>query len=221
MTKNMTEQEDRGPAYRIVTPRLVLRCWDPADAPLLKAAIDVSVEHLRPWMSWAAHEPTDLAAKTALLRTFRGDFDLDRNYFYGIFDRDETAALGSSGFHTQVGPAALEIGYWIRADAINQGFATEVTAALTRVAFEVNRVRRVEIHCVVANVRSAAVPRKLGYQHEATLARRIAQGDERHDVMIWTLFAEQYADSPAAGIETAAYDALGRPFTLAAPRHTQ
>lgn len=38
------------PAYRIVTPRLVIRCWNPPDAPLLKAAIDASLDHLRAWM---------------------------------------------------------------------------------------------------------------------------------------------------------------------------
>ena len=32
----------RIPPYRIVTPRLVMRCWHPADAPLLKAAIDAN-----------------------------------------------------------------------------------------------------------------------------------------------------------------------------------
>lgn len=36
--------------YRIETARLVIRCYDRADAPLLKAAVDASVEHLRPWM---------------------------------------------------------------------------------------------------------------------------------------------------------------------------
>lgn len=210
----MSERNSTGPAYRIVTSRLVLRCWEPADAPLLKAATDMSIEHLRPWMPWAAHEPTTLEAKAALLRTFRGNFDLDRDYVYGIFNRDETAVLGGSGLHTRLGPGALEIGYWVRADAINQGLATEVAAALTRVAFEVNSVQRVEIHCVAANVRSAAVPRKLGYRHEATLARRVAHGDGHRDEMIWTLFAEQYRDSPAARVETAAYDVLGQPLDL-------
>ena len=65
------------------------------------------------------------------------------------------------------GPEALESYH------DGQGLATEVSAALTRVAFEIDQVDRVEIHCEPQNVRSAAVPRKLGYQHEATLARRL------------------------------------------------
>lgn len=61
-----------GPAYRIHTRRLVLRCWHPSDAALLKAAIDANLDHLRPWLPWAQHEPEDLQAKIERLRQFRG-----------------------------------------------------------------------------------------------------------------------------------------------------
>ncbi|TLN26019.1 N-acetyltransferase, partial [bacterium] len=42
-----------GPAYRVVSDRLVIRCWNPEDAPLLKEALADSVEHLKPFMPWA------------------------------------------------------------------------------------------------------------------------------------------------------------------------
>jgi hypothetical protein len=35
----------QGPAYRIHTKRLIIRCWDPKDAAFLKKAIDDSVDH--------------------------------------------------------------------------------------------------------------------------------------------------------------------------------
>ena len=47
-----------------------------------------------------------------------------------------------------------------------------------------------EIHCDPANLASAAIPRKLGYTHEATLRRRTHSSDGKvEDSMIWTLFA--------------------------------
>jgi len=199
------------PAYRIHTQRLVVRCWNPEDAPLLKATIEASVEHLRPWMPWAKNEPTDLQAKIDLLRLFRGNFDLGQDFVYGILSRDESQVLGGSGLHTRVGEGALEIGYWIHADHLNQGFATEASAALTKVAFEVNGVDRVEIHCDPENVRSAAVPRKLGFGHEATLRRRLAQeGGELSDLMFWALFADEYPASAAAKAEVEAFDVVGQ-----------
>ena len=47
------------PPYRIVTERLVLRCWEPRDAAALKEAVDASLDHLRPWMPWAQQRAAD------------------------------------------------------------------------------------------------------------------------------------------------------------------
>jgi RimJ/RimL family protein N-acetyltransferase len=198
------------PAYCIETHRLVLRCWKPEDAPLAKAAIDANLDHLRPWMPWALDEPTSLEDKVNLLRRFRGRFDLDQDYTYGIFAADESRVLGGCGLHTRLGPNAYEIGYWIHKDHIKRGLASEAVAALTRVAFEIGAVNRVEIHVSVGNRASAAVPPKLGYKLEATLGRRIVGSDgELHDVMVWTLFASDYPASPAANAEIQAFDASG------------
>lgn len=206
----MFEDVSIGPAYRIHTARLVIRCWNPLDAPLLKAAVDESAEHLKPWMPWAHAEPEELQKKVERLRQWRGYFDLGQDFVYGIFDPQETRVLGGTGLHTRLGPGALEIGYWIHKDFIHRGLATETAAALTRVAFELHKVRRVEIHCEPRNLSSAAVPRKLGYTHEATLPRRLVYLDTLRDSMIWTLHDDEYPSSPAAQVPIQAFDAAGR-----------
>ena len=189
----------RGPAYRIVTPRLFIRCWEPRDAPLAKEEIDSSLDHLRPWMPWAHHEPQTLAEKVQLLREFRGQFDLGSDFVYAIFDRTEERALGGTGLHTRIGADGLEIGYWIRADSAGRGLVTESTAALTRVAFEIAGIERVEIHCAPHNAASAAIPRKLGYAE-----REPVDGD-----LIFALTAASFPASPAASARIAAYDVVG------------
>lgn len=201
-----------GPAYLIRTPRLTIRCWEPRDAPRLKLAIDESIEHLKPWMPWAYNEPEELQKKIDRIRRWRGNFDLDQDFVYGIFDRDEQRVLGGTGLHTRAGVDAREIGYWLHPAWIGRGLVTETGAALTRVAFEIEHVERVEIHCDVENVRSAAVPRRLGFTHEATLRQRspAPRQGRRGDTMIWTLLADEYLDSPSAGLEIEAYDAAGR-----------
>jgi RimJ/RimL family protein N-acetyltransferase len=196
------------PPYRIVSERLVLRCWEPRDAPLLKDAVDSSIEHLRPWMPWAVHEPQSLQEKVDLLRQFRGNFDLGKDFVYGIFAADESEAVGGTGLHTRIGDQAYEIGYWIRASRAGAGVATEATAALTRVAFELTDVERLEIRCDPANERSRAIPRKLGYTEEATLRRRLNYPEPR-DVVVYSLFRDDFGSSPAAGTAVEAYDAAG------------
>lgn len=198
------------PAYRIETARTVLRCWQPADAPLLAAAVTASVEHLRPWMPWVDAEPMELAARVKLLRSFRAAFDRDDDYIYGIFTPDESAVLGGTGLHTRLGDDALEIGYWIHVDHVKQGLATEIAAALTKAAFALHHVHRVEIHCDPLNTASASVPRKLGFVHEATRRQDARRPDGSYrDSMIWTLLGNEFPRSPAAQATICAYDVLG------------
>jgi RimJ/RimL family protein N-acetyltransferase len=199
-----------GPAYRIETARLVLRCYEPDDASLVNEAVAASREHLQRWMPWATSSPDTLPERVARLRAWRAEFDRDESYVYGIFDADEARLLGSTGLHARVGPNALEIGYWIHVDHVRRGYATEVTAALTRVAFEVNGVERVEVHCAVGNEPSARIPRRLGFHHEATLRRRILDGKGTLvDVDVFTLFSDEYAVTPSASARVRAFDAAG------------
>ena len=78
-----------GPAYRVLTHRLCIRCWNPQDAPALKRAVDASQAHLIPWMPWAK-EPTTLQMQIDRLRGVRAKFDLGEDFTYGIFNRDES-----------------------------------------------------------------------------------------------------------------------------------
>jgi RimJ/RimL family protein N-acetyltransferase len=194
-----------------VTKQVVVRCWEPRDAPLLKKAVDSSLDELRPWLPWALDEPQTLEQKVQLLRRFRGRFDLDEHFVYGLFSRDESEVVGGSGFHRRVGEGAFEIGYWIRSSRAGQGLATEVTAALTRVGFEVCEVDRIEIHCEPGNERSMRIPQKLGYAEEARLRRRLyaPPGGEPRDVVVFSLFRDTYAGTPSASAELEAFEAAG------------
>jgi RimJ/RimL family protein N-acetyltransferase len=159
-------------------------------------------------MPWAADEPQSLEEKVNLLRRFRGQFDLGQDFVYGIFSSDEAEVVGGSGLHTRHGEGAFEIGYWIRESRAGEGLGTEATGALTRVAFELCGVDRVEIRTDPANERSRAIPRRLGFVEEAVLRRRLGYPETR-DVVIYSIFADGFADSPAASASFEAYDATG------------
>jgi len=190
----------------------VVRCWEPRDAPALKEAVDSSLDHLLPWMRWAAREPQPLEEKVELLRRLRGQFDLGEDFVYGLFSRDEDVAVGGSGLHRRIGENGLEIGYWLRANRVGEGLVTESTAALTRVAFEVCGVDRVAIHVDPENERSALIPRRLGFVEEARLRRRLPAyepGGEPRDMIVFVLFRDAFPGSPAASAPLEAFDAAG------------
>jgi len=60
-------------------------------------------------MPWAHNEPQTLEEKVELVRGFRGQFDTDQDYVYGIFSRDESEVLGGTGLHKRHGEDAFEI----------------------------------------------------------------------------------------------------------------
>ena len=205
----MSEQNIRNPAYRIQTRRLVVRCYEPSDTQLLADSIAENVDHLKPWMPWAHNEPEPFEVKVKGVKRFRGLFDMGEDYIYGIFDLEETRLLGGTGLHTRVGDDQLEIGYWIHKDYVNQGLVTESTAALVKVAFEIIKIHRLEIHCDPGNHASAAIPRKLGFTHEGTLRAKTRFLERWSDSMIWALLDEEYPGSPSCRSEIKVFDALG------------
>jgi RimJ/RimL family protein N-acetyltransferase len=176
---------------RVVTERLVARCWRPADAPLLKAAIDASLAHLQPWMPWAMNEPSPLEAIAERLARFEHAFRAGEEWLYGLFAPDEREVLGGVGVHRRGEPDQLELGYWARANVEGRGYVTEAARALADVAASQEGVARLTIRCDPRNVRSAAVAARLGFRHVATLAADAVTPDgARRETMVWERAAE-------------------------------
>lgn len=197
-------------AYRIETEHLVMRCWSPADAPVLRAALDVCDAHLRPMIPFMKDEPRSLQETVQWLRGHRAAFDLGKMYRYAVYDTEEQNLLGENMLLARVGPGGLEIGYWTHKDSVGRGIATEASSAMIRVAFEIEKVNRVEIMCAPQNLASASIPARLGFTHEATLKKRALDSEgEIQDLMVWSLFADDYPSSPAAGMALRAFDCLG------------
>lgn len=207
----MTDNELKtSTAYRVETDRLVLRCWSPVDAPVLRAALDACDAHLRPMIPFMKDEPRSLQQTALWLRGHRAAFDLGQMYRYAVFDASEQNLLGENMLLARVGPGGLEIGYWTHKDAIGKGIATEASSAMIRVAFEIEKVRRVDIMVAPENRASASIPARLGFTHEATLKKRAVNSDGKTcDLMVWSLFAEDFRSSPAADITFRAFDCMG------------
>jgi RimJ/RimL family protein N-acetyltransferase len=109
------------------------------------------------------------------------------DFAYVALDPEDGAVLGGSGLHRRIGPRAIEIGYWVHVDHGRRGVATAMARALTDAALALPDVDRVEIHCDEANVRSAAVPRRLGYRLDRIEDDEVTAPAEIGRSMIWVL----------------------------------
>ncbi len=196
-------------AYRIETPRLVLRAYSPSDAALRKEALDSSLAHLaassrRPRVA----EPLDAHLEHA--RRCRGQFDLDQDQIFALFDTKERRLLGEVGLLTRAGPGARELGYWIRAEDTRKGLMTEAVRAVVRVAFDVLGVERLDIRCGVDNAASAGVAQKTGFVLEGTLRHRKNHPDEvASDDLAFSMLRDDFERSAAAHAPLRVFDVIG------------
>src|SRR5690349_8968609 len=114
----------RGPAYKIVTERLVVRALEPRDAGELARVVADNAHHLRPWIEWAREGPRTEDAALDATRRMRGRFDLGESFAYAITDRATGRIVGGAVLAPNPVEASASIGYWLARDSTGQGFAT-------------------------------------------------------------------------------------------------
>lgn len=154
------------PAESIVRENLRLRRWQWDDTYPIHRVVNAALDHLSPWMPWAANG-YDLAAANAFLSGARHAWETSQSYAYAIIVAD--TLVGGCALERRIGPDALEIGYWLHPSHTSRGLATASTAALIDEAFSLPDIQRVQIWHDAANTASSMIPRKLAFTE---IARR-------------------------------------------------
>lgn len=174
-------------------PRVRLRPYRPGDGAAVFEAVAESRDSLRPWMPWAdGHQSVD--DSEAFARRAQAQWLTREDLPVGVWERATDRYLGGTGLHRiKWDVPSFEIGYWLRTSAQGSGFMTQSVVLLCRLAFETLGANRVFIKCSHTNAPSAAIPRRLGFVHEATLRNdgRTADGQLR-DTLVFSLTPDDY-----------------------------
>lgn len=149
------------PPDRISVGDVTLRPWRDGDVDAMARAVAESLEHIRPWMPWAAAEPLPRDDRVRLVAEFARQWASGESFVFGIFVGD--VPIGGTGLHPRLGPDALEIGYWVHPAWTRRSIATAAAGALTATAFALPGIEWVEIHHDKANSASRRIPEKLGF----------------------------------------------------------
>jgi len=174
------------PPERIRANPIVLRRYMPTDVDALLATVNESLEHLRQWMPWA-QQPNSRDGVAQFIARADDGWRTGTDFNYAIWTTSEQEFVGGCGLHARIGLGALEIGYWIAEKHTRRGFATAAARALTVAALTLPTITRVEIHCDEANVRSASIPRTLGYRLDRVQDDVIQTPNEIGREMVWII----------------------------------
>lgn len=151
------------------TDRLLIRMPLPGDGAVTCESINHSLPELKPWMPFAQKEQTiedtEINIRQAYIN-FLNRTDLRLL----VFKKDTGEFVASSGLHRiNWDVPKFEIGYWIDTRFSGNGYMTEAVQGITDFAVRELKARRVEIRCDALNVKSRAIPERLGFTLEGIL----------------------------------------------------
>ncbi len=151
---------------RLEGARVVVRPFARGDGAALWEAVEASRTELARWLPWPArHQRVDDSEQ--YVRSAAARWMTREDLAVVLTDR-AGRLVGGSGLHgVDWRVRVMEIGYWLRTDAYGAGHATEAVGLLTALAFDVLGAGRVFIRCERDNLRSAALPARLGFVPEA------------------------------------------------------
>jgi RimJ/RimL family protein N-acetyltransferase len=145
------------------------------------------MNELLPWMPWAQEAPT-VPGMIDVLTVGAAAFDADAEWQFVVAQPGSERVLGAIGLHRRGPPDTVEIGYWIRTDVTRRGLATAGTRALTTAAFEfLPAVAAIEIRMDEVNVRSAAVPLRLGFRLDGQIDHPIDAPGQSGRWLVWKM----------------------------------
>ncbi|MED5387911.1 MAG: GNAT family N-acetyltransferase [Pseudomonadota bacterium] len=135
--------------------------------PALYALTNANRKYLSRWLPWLDHVRS-CDDTSAFITACMEEAALGGAPNFAIFHED--SLCGVAGFHTlhprhRVGA----IGYWLGESFTGKGLATESVRRLLKIGFDELGLNRIEIRCAVGNVKSRAIPERLGFNCEATL----------------------------------------------------
>lgn len=172
----------------VLDDEIKLRAWTEND---IEDALEIVLrnrDHLQQYMHWMTPDYSIEHARKFLTEGIAARKDRKS---LGLAIIQGSVLLGSIGFVEFDWKARkTEIGYWLDKRSEGQGIITRATRLLIDYAFNRLKMNRIEIQCSAENVRSAAVPERLGFKLEGYLRQSEFRNGKLHDFKIYGLLAE-------------------------------
>jgi ribosomal-protein-serine acetyltransferase len=177
------------PSFELVDG-IRLRALEETDAVELHALIEANRAHLARWMPWAARQT--LGDTVDFIRSTRGQ--LARNDGLQTVLTSDATIIGVAGFHGLDWPnRATSLGYWLAASAEGRGTMTRAVRALVDHAIGAWELNRIEIRAHTENLRSRAIPERLGFELEGTLRQAQRLGEGYGDQVVYAMLAQDWS----------------------------
>ena len=150
-----------------VDDEIELGLFEERHAQALFELTDRNREHLREWLPWV-DSTTSVEDSLSFIRVSLEAFSYNNGFPVGIWYKGQLA--GCIGYHYFAWTTRrTEIGYWLGQEFSGKGIMTRATRKLIEYGFGELGLNRIEIRCAPGNLKSQAIPKRLGFTQEGIL----------------------------------------------------
>jgi len=172
---------------------IVMRSLSKSDASIVYDVVDKNRDYLRTWLPWV--DGTDSSDVTEnVIAIWENDFIIKTDVVLGIFDNGKY--IGNIGLHgiKQANRSGM-IGYWLSEDNQGRGIITDCVRTLMDYGFCTLNLNRIYIHCAAGNIKSRAIPERLGFVQEGVLQDGEHLYGVFHDLVIYGMVKRNWNSS--------------------------
>lgn len=146
---------------------LELRFLHLADGEKLFLALEQNRNYLRNWLPWLDMN-TRIEDSRNFINSAKMNFVAKGMFTFGIFF--EHRLVGIIGTHeVDRDNQKTSLGYWLAEDCQGKGVMTRAVSGILEFLFKKEGMNRIEIRCATGNLKSRAIPERLGFQHEGSM----------------------------------------------------
>lgn len=185
------------PSFALPGTTVVLRPWQPGDAPALYEAATASIESVGRWLPWCRPGYT-MADSEAWIETTGLGWRQGELFGFALADVASGEIVGGAGLnqiHREHRSANL--GYWVREGHQGHGLASAAVRPLARFGFGQLGLVRLEIVCALENIASRRCAEKAGASFEGVARHRLMVGNTPTDAAVYALLPEDLTSEPA------------------------
>lgn len=173
-----------------VDAEVQLRLVHPDEAETLFREVELSRASLRAWMPWLDRTRSAADYRPYLEQCWRS-YHQGGGFSLGIFAHGEFA--GMVGFHAfDMANRVSSLGYWLGQRFEGRGLMTRSVERLLLYGFESRDLNRIYVRCATGNLRSRAIPERLGFTHEGVQREAEWLYDHFVDLEIYSLLRPEW-----------------------------
>lgn len=174
----------------LIDNEMLLRSFQPDDAPELFRAVNESRQHLRPWFDWV-DQTNKIEHSLHFIQKSLHELQYQESLALGIFYKSHI--IGSIGVHHwDHTTKRAELGYWIAKKYEGKGILNKCLIRFIDFLFNKAALNKIEIRFMPSNSRSARVAERLGFKTEGLIRQSSIRNGKLEDIVITGLLKTEW-----------------------------